>query len=325
MAEKTRSDLYLSLVPAINSGRVSLLRSDRLEAQLVGLERGTSRAGRDVVDHPLGGHDDLANAAAGALVLAVSAAPRGGAMVGAHDYGGGRVIWAGQDADRPRAWHRGPGIREALIDRHFARDPATREPIYDPVIGAMHAARQSAEKAHRVAAAVHANDGMTVSARHRRVRDETWKIVEGALGAMDRARQAAGREHQAIAERTAAPPRPADAASAMLASEIRSRLSTMTPRDRKAAIAAALADGDDAVLGAVLNAPPMLSGLGSAAEHGVVREQWRRTRHAADLDRMERIGRALEDMERAGTLVVALPTRLSDIKIVSAAEAAEAG
>jgi hypothetical protein len=34
------------------------------------LERRTSRGGKDSVDHPPGSHDDVANAAAGALVLA---------------------------------------------------------------------------------------------------------------------------------------------------------------------------------------------------------------------------------------------------------------
>jgi hypothetical protein len=69
-AEKTRSEFYLELLPALNSRRVSLLDDKRMIAQLVGLERRTSRAGKDSVDHAPGGHDDVANAAAGALVCA---------------------------------------------------------------------------------------------------------------------------------------------------------------------------------------------------------------------------------------------------------------
>ena len=41
-----------------------------MAAQFVGLERRTARSGKDTVDHGLGGHDDVANAVAGALVLA---------------------------------------------------------------------------------------------------------------------------------------------------------------------------------------------------------------------------------------------------------------
>ena len=71
-AEKTKSELYLELLPAINSGKVELLGNARLLAQLRSLERRSSRIGRDSVDHGPGGHDDLANAAAGALVGAMA-------------------------------------------------------------------------------------------------------------------------------------------------------------------------------------------------------------------------------------------------------------
>ncbi len=43
-----------------------------MEAQLCGLERRTSRGGRDSIDHGPGGHDDLSNAVAGALVRAAA-------------------------------------------------------------------------------------------------------------------------------------------------------------------------------------------------------------------------------------------------------------
>jgi hypothetical protein len=52
----------------LNSGGVELLDHPRLLSQLVSLERRQHRSGRDVIDHPPGSHDDLANAAAGALV-----------------------------------------------------------------------------------------------------------------------------------------------------------------------------------------------------------------------------------------------------------------
>jgi hypothetical protein len=69
VAEKSRSDLYLSFLPLLNSGRVALIDNQRMVAQLAGLERRTSRAGRDSVDHAPGSHDDLSNSAAGALVM----------------------------------------------------------------------------------------------------------------------------------------------------------------------------------------------------------------------------------------------------------------
>lgn len=69
-SERTKSDLYREMLPAVNANRVELLDLPRLAAQLVGLERRVSRGGRDSIDHLPGGHDDLANAAAGALVVA---------------------------------------------------------------------------------------------------------------------------------------------------------------------------------------------------------------------------------------------------------------
>jgi hypothetical protein len=69
-AEKPKSELYRDLLPLINSGAVDLLEHDRLMTQITSLERRTSRAHKDSIDHPPGGHDDIANAVAGALVTA---------------------------------------------------------------------------------------------------------------------------------------------------------------------------------------------------------------------------------------------------------------
>jgi hypothetical protein len=76
-SEKTKSDLYLELLPKINSGKVELQDNKRLVSQLTQLERRTARSGRDSVDHAPGSHDDLANAAAGALVQAGNDPRRG--------------------------------------------------------------------------------------------------------------------------------------------------------------------------------------------------------------------------------------------------------
>jgi hypothetical protein len=67
-AEQNKSQVYGELLPLLNSGRIELLDLPRLAAQLCNLERRTSRGGRDSIDHPPHAHDDIANAAAGALV-----------------------------------------------------------------------------------------------------------------------------------------------------------------------------------------------------------------------------------------------------------------
>jgi hypothetical protein len=68
-----RGALYLNMLPALNAGQVKLLDLPRIRSQLLALERKTIRAsGRDVVDHPTAGHDDLINVVAGALVMAAA-------------------------------------------------------------------------------------------------------------------------------------------------------------------------------------------------------------------------------------------------------------
>jgi len=62
------SDLYLELQALISMERVALVRNDRLLVQLQQLERRALPGGRDVVSHPDGTHDDLANCIAGLTV-----------------------------------------------------------------------------------------------------------------------------------------------------------------------------------------------------------------------------------------------------------------
>lgn len=68
LSDRPRSDLYRDMLPLLNSGKAELLDNPRLATQLCGLERRTSRSGKDSIDHAPGAHDDLANAAAGALL-----------------------------------------------------------------------------------------------------------------------------------------------------------------------------------------------------------------------------------------------------------------
>ena len=69
LAKQTKSELFRDLLPLLNSSRIVLPRNDRLLGQIVGLERRTSAVGRDTISHPDRGHDDVANAVAGAAAL----------------------------------------------------------------------------------------------------------------------------------------------------------------------------------------------------------------------------------------------------------------
>ncbi len=95
-ASMSRSEIYLTLLPMLTSGRVRLLDNNRLLGQLTELERRPARSGRDVVDHPPRGSDDIINAAAGALTLL------------AKPIVGPRISVLG--SDKPGDYYRGGGL-----------------------------------------------------------------------------------------------------------------------------------------------------------------------------------------------------------------------
>jgi hypothetical protein len=64
----TASEIYLNFLPLVSNGTVELLDNKRLLGQLTGLERRARSGGKDMVTHYAGGHDDVCNAAAGAIV-----------------------------------------------------------------------------------------------------------------------------------------------------------------------------------------------------------------------------------------------------------------
>ena len=67
-----KSVLYTNMLPLLNSCRIELLDHSKTINQLIALERRTARGGRESIDHPPSGHDDLINAVAGAAVGAPS-------------------------------------------------------------------------------------------------------------------------------------------------------------------------------------------------------------------------------------------------------------
>jgi len=69
-SELSTSELYQEVIPLLHAGKVELLDNPRLVNQFISLERRTRAGGKDLITHPPGGHDDLANAAAGGVYYA---------------------------------------------------------------------------------------------------------------------------------------------------------------------------------------------------------------------------------------------------------------
>ncbi|MDQ3419425.1 MAG: hypothetical protein M3541_11705 [Acidobacteriota bacterium] len=114
-SERDRSTIYLDLLPRVNAGQVRLLDNPDLLRELRGLERHRAST-KDRVDHRRGAHDDVANAAAGSLVMA--GAVRSRSMQVVDVLGSGRVI-------RTVGGRKQPDITEDLPDE-IRFDPSWR-------------------------------------------------------------------------------------------------------------------------------------------------------------------------------------------------------
>jgi hypothetical protein len=122
----SKSDIYRELLPLLNGGHADLLDEPRLLRQLSSLERRTGSSGRDTIDHGSGQHDDLANAACGALLLAARSAGRtspfasaAGAIIPPHLRAGSLAPLGprGQHVTRPAAGR--IGGQAARLSRYY--------------------------------------------------------------------------------------------------------------------------------------------------------------------------------------------------------------
>lgn len=219
-----------------------------------------------------------------------------------------------------------PSLHPSVIERHFLRDPASGDRVADDTLGDLMAAvaggRRVAEAIRDVAAAIMKNEMETVPARHRKVREQGFKLQQPALRSFDAAIERARRDVEAIDKRTYAPPPPATAVDAIMSSEIRAALAVMRPEKRRAELSAALAAGDDRLHAALLSGPAMLSGV-EPAELEVARAIWREKRHGPEMERLRRLRAATEDAWRAAELLLAFVERQYDARAVELGEAAE--
>jgi hypothetical protein len=70
VSERDKSQIYRDSLPLLNTPQCRLLDNAELAAQLKSLVRKITPRGQEVITHRKGAHDDVANAACGALVLA---------------------------------------------------------------------------------------------------------------------------------------------------------------------------------------------------------------------------------------------------------------
>jgi hypothetical protein len=133
-SSRNKSDIYLEALPLLRAGRLQLLDNARLASQLVGLERRVSRGGKESIDHPPGGHDDVVNAALGALTVVED---RVGRTSGLRQIGMDGEPWHGWfgpcEYRKGEAWNgRCPPARDAK-GRAIAPGPRVVDGVLQPI------------------------------------------------------------------------------------------------------------------------------------------------------------------------------------------------
>jgi hypothetical protein len=173
--------------------------------------------------------------------------------------------------------------------------------------------------AHR---AIMADQMSTPLANQKKARDTAERMLESITKRIDSAVTIANTERNVLLAKLSSPAKPKDIAAAMLASEIRACLARLSPAERTKAIGEALKLEDDSVISAVLNAPSVVSGV-SKSEADLLRVSYAQQRFPGDVDRTERLDKALEDLLRGGRAMITLVASLSNRAQIAEAEASE--
>lgn len=194
----------------------------------------------------------------------------------------------------------------------------------DGALSAFHSAHQKAAgTAKRLLEARDAslrNKYQTEAQNLRTFHAQHQRAVESNLKAIDDDLQRARGEIDAIESRLAAPIE----ANSKNAHEIRAHLKGLTPKERQAVIADALANGDQETVTSVLAAPAYLSGL-NKPEAAHYEHEFRRRTYPDEFARLERLKKAEQLATDAGQELVKLSSEIHqhDVSILADAEASE--
>jgi hypothetical protein len=213
-----------------------------------------------------------------------------------------------------------PTVHELCIKRHMVDD--TDDPVLQGLHDAVKQARVLSSQASDTTAIVLRNSMKSEPARHRDARTANGKLLERATKPIDDAVQVAQAEIAAIRLRVKAPPPAKDIVSETKQRELRERLSALPEDRRKAIITDAIKNDDQMLVSAILSAPAWLCGL-SDAELALHRNAWASKHFAADLDRVERLSKAVNDANRAGSVAISFIDGLTRGDLVEKSEALE--
>ena len=104
--------------------------------------------------------------------------------------------------------------------------------------------------------------------------------------------------------------------------ELRERLLALPAEQRKTVMLDAIKNNDDVLVGVVLGVSAWEIGM-SDADLALLRQSWAVKNYASELSRMDRIAKAVEDAQRAGTVALEFVSQLTDAEMIEAAAASE--
>jgi hypothetical protein len=210
-----------------------------------------------------------------------------------------------------------PTVHEAVVKRHMIED--ADDPVMSGLFDSVKQTRDLMTKAATTTEVVLKNTMHTEARRHKDARAAGLELFKRAAQGIDAAVQSARAEIAAIKSRVKGPASAKDIVGETKQREIRERLSILPAERREQIINAAIKNDDHLLLGAVLNSDAWLSGL-TDNELAMHRHSWASKNHAADLDRLERLSKAVNDANRAGSVALAFVDGLTDAELVSKAE-----
>jgi hypothetical protein len=199
-------------------------------------------------------------------------------------------------ADYDEKYHdlRGTMIDESFIARHFVPD------VQDDVLQALHdavlACREACERSLDYKRAMEKDEKYSSAFKTKQVHETSWKHLIAASRKIDASRALAEAAIKKLDDETGAPPAPRDAHKIAMAGEIRMALIRMSHGDRAAAIERAINTGIDEIVSAIVSAPSLLTGL-TDDEREMHRHAWRAKHYPQELDRLNRIRKAVRDSE----------------------------
>ena len=198
-------------------------------------------------------------------------------------------------------------LSDDLVAPLYKRDPETGARVadddLDTLAGALRYAHGQAEQVLALSRALRADPTKSPSAVALTLREKGLKAGEQAAHSLDQARNRLSATVARLSAETAAPLLIRDAGAMMLEGEIRAALARMSPKDRTAAIGQAFDDREDSVIGAVLRGPALLSGLGTD-QRQMLQDRYRRERHPQEADRIMRLTKALDGLERGAAALL---------------------